>query len=180
MPTRGPVRYALARKKAVELLTKGGVASAPVPVEQLAKLAGAAIRYEPFSGDDNLSGMVHRQPDGTAVIGVNSLHAETRQRFTIAHEIGHLLLHHDEQLHVDSSFPIGFRTVASSRAEDPKEIEANQFAAELLMPSALLTEDLKGRGLDLEDDSTARMLAQRYGVSVHAMTIRLSRFGTLR
>lgn len=57
----------------------------------------AAVRYSPFEGE--LAGMLVRG-DGQIVIGVNSLHPLNRQRFTIAHECGHLLLHKGE-FHVD-------------------------------------------------------------------------------
>jgi Zn-dependent peptidase ImmA (M78 family) len=127
-------RYNLARKKAAELLHAASVNRAPVPVETLAERAGAVIRYEPFDG--KLSGMLYRSDDG-AVIGVNSLHPAVRQRFSIAHEIGHLLLHEPE-LHVDEHAFVAFRDPESSKASDPAEIEANQFAAALLMPADLL------------------------------------------
>jgi Zn-dependent peptidase ImmA (M78 family) len=169
------VRYAVARKKAIELLDLNGVEFAPVPVERIATSANAVIRYEPLKGE--LSGMVHRGGDGHAIIGVNSLHPSRRNRFTIAHEIGHLVLH-DDELHVDDPLPIGYRNRKSGMAIDPKEIEANQFAAELLMPERLLRSDLakKGRNAPLTD-SEIEELADRYEVSVQAMTIRLSTLG---
>lgn len=171
------VRYATAKKKAAELLQANGVESAPVPVERLATSVGAVIRYEPLEGE--LSGMVHRGGSGNALIGVNSLHNPRRNRFTIAHELGHLLLH-DDELHVDDPIPIGFRNAKSAMATDPKEIEANQFAAELLMPERLIRSDLdkKGRGVPLTD-TEIEQLADRYEVSIQAMTIRLSSLGVL-
>jgi Zn-dependent peptidase ImmA (M78 family) len=183
MPTQRTIRYDFARRKAAELLEEGRVTKAPVPVKRLATLRGAVIRYQPFEEDgQHLSGMVRRLPDGSAVIGVNALHHTKRQRFTIAHELGHLLLHKDESIHVDKQFLVdrsrllGKRDRVSSQAEDPKEIEANQFAAELLMPRAFLLADLRGRRIDLESGEIAQELAGRYQVSVHAMTIRLARF----
>jgi Zn-dependent peptidase ImmA (M78 family) len=170
-------RFTLARKKARELLAMGKIESAPIPVEQLAKDAGAMIRYEPFAGE--LSGMVHRSPTGVT-IGVNSMHALTRRRFTVAHELGHLLLHRNEDLHVDERFPIGFRSELSSKAVDAAEIEANQFAAELLMPERFVKADVAALPGDLDIESAISRLAQRYEVSEQAMTIRLSVLGLLR
>ena len=46
---------------------------------------------------------------GPSSSGSNGKHAPTRQRFTIAHEIGHVLLHKNEKLHIDEKSPIGFR-----------------------------------------------------------------------
>jgi Zn-dependent peptidase ImmA (M78 family) len=143
-----------------------------VPIERLAQLANATVRYEPFAG--KLYGMVHRSSDGTAVIGVNSLDAPNRQRFTIAHEIGHLLLHKDERFHVDEKSVIGLRNDRSSMATDEREIEANQFAAELLMPRGFLDKDLNGLPDDIEAEDAVSRLAQKYQVSVQAMTVRLT------
>ena len=170
-------RYTLARRKARELLAQGKIDSPPVPIEQLATVVGARIRYEPFAGE--LSGMVHRSPVGV-VIGVNSMHAPTRRRFTVAHELGHLLLHRNEDLHIDERFPIGFRSELSSKALDAAEIEANQFAAELLMPERLVRADVAGLSEVPDIEKAISRLAQRYEVSEQAMTIRLSVLGLLR
>src|SRR3954470_4270018 len=71
---------------------------------------------------------------GRYIIGINSSHPETRKRFTIAHEMGHLVLHQLDQVHVDKQFLVKLRDDISSQAIDPHEIEANAFAAALLMP----------------------------------------------
>ena len=171
-------RYNLAKRNARQLLTQSGVTSAPVPLDRLAAEIGARIRYEPFPGE-NLSGMAYRQPDGQRFIGVNALHSKRRQRFTIAHEIAHLVLHQQEDLHIDEAFPIDFRTERSSLAIDDKEIEANQFAAELLMPAEWILNDVSERHIDFESDNEAiTELAAKYDVSVQSMTIRLSALGT--
>lgn len=167
-----PARFFLARKKALELLESGHIKKAPVPVEKLATSLKAKLRYEPYAG--HLSGVLHRRNDGSSVIGVNSLHANTRRRFTIAHELGHLLLHKNEMLHVDSKFPIALRSELSSLAVDELEIEANQFAAELLMPTELLNKDIARIRDDIEIEDAVGKLADKYQVSVQAMTIRLS------
>jgi len=169
-------RYALARRKALEILQAARVKKPPVPLEKLAASLGAILRYEPFAGE--LSGTVYRRPEGGAVIGINSLHSAARKRFTLAHELGHLLLHKDEKLHVDEQSPIGLRTDLSSTATDANEIEANQFAAELLMPEKFLIKDLEELP-SLEADVAIDRLAKRYEVSTESMTIRLSKLGAL-
>lgn len=168
-------RYTLARSRARELLERAGVYDAPVPLEDLAKLCKATIRYEPFDGE--VSGMVHCQPGGGGVIGVNSMHSSTRQRFTIAHELGHLLLHAEEEFHIDEKRPLARRDEVSSKATDPREIEANQFAAELLMPASFLR---KSVGVLVEEEpgisveNAIACLARSYEVSELAMTHRLT------
>lgn len=164
-------RYSLARRKARELLATAKVGGPPINVEKLAAHVSAVVRFEPFDGE--MSGMVHRRPDGRAIIGVNSTHMGPRQRFTIAHEIGHLLLHRDARLHVDLRYPL-YRDARSSTAEFVTEIEANQFAAELLMPTAMLMQDVDALSFDFESDASIERLAKKYDVSTQAMTIRIS------
>jgi len=112
--------------------------------------------------------------DGTNVIGVNSSHHFNRQRFTIAHELGHLILHHREmeRVHIDRSL-VHRRDNISGLAIDPKEIEANRFAAELLMPYSMLIADIEGVN-DVEDVDEISLLAKRYLVSALAMTNRIT------
>jgi Zn-dependent peptidase ImmA (M78 family) len=94
----------------------------------------------------------------TAAIWVRSGDAPHRQRFTIAHELGHLLLHEAGAEYRDDTF-----------RGTPKEYEANAFAADLLMPLWML------------DPAAAKWgrhpgyLAQIFGVSEQAMSIRLGR-----
>lgn len=169
------VRYTLSRRTALDLLRRADVSKPPVPVEKLAALVNATIRYEPFDGE--MSGMVHRSSEGKSIIGVNSSHSQVRRRFTIAHELGHLLLHAHEDFHVDEKFLIEkfpmYRKGSSSLATDDSEIEANQFAAELLMPSHMLKVELERLhgGVDVDDIGN---LASVFDVSIQAMTIRLS------
>jgi Zn-dependent peptidase ImmA (M78 family) len=170
-------RFSLARRKARELLRVANERKVPVNLERLAGVLGARIHYEPFDGQ--VSGMVHRQGDGLAIIGVNSTHSIGRQRFTIAHEIGHLILHKDESLHVDEKSPIGFRNEESSLATKAPEIEANQFAAELLMPVEHLAKEIKSISDDMGAEDAVIELANRFQVSEQAMTLRLTRLGVL-
>lgn len=169
------------RARVSRILQENGIKEPPVPVEQIAKALGAEIRYEPFSG--NLSGALLREAS-QAVIGVNALHAETRQRFTIVHELGHLVLHEGHLMHFDRApFRLNLRDSVSAQATDPEEIAANRFAAELLMPVSFLKKDLAARGdsgFDVSDDGELELvswLAERYKVSVQAMAIRLSTLG---
>ena len=117
--------------------------------------------------------------EGQPVIGVNSIHPRNRQRFTIAHECGHLMLHKAE-VHVDRRLHVHRRDVVSSMAVDPDEIEANRFAAELLMPYDLITADLDRYQIDIEDDDQIRALAEKYGVSAQSMTLRLTNLQLLK
>lgn len=160
--------------QAQKVLREGGVHTPPVPVEDIARRLGAELRYSPYEGE--LSGMVYRDGD-RIVVGVNSLHHPNRQRFTIAHEIGHLLLHRGKEVHIDRTFRVNLRDDVSSKAVDQEEIQANRFAAELLMPRGMLIEDLKTQQIDYENEEALGELAKRYRVSLQAMTFRLANLG---
>ncbi len=125
-----------AERAAEALLDELGLAGPPVPVEEIALACGAVVRRERFRRE--LSGMVVRgaaDEPGTAVIGVNSSHHPRRQRFTIAHEIGHLRLHTGRKVTVDSGLRVDYRTDAGNPSIQ-EERDANAFAASLLMPAA--------------------------------------------
>ena len=166
-----PLRSKALRPIINSLLEECGIDAVPVPVEVIAECLGAQIRYSPFDGE--LAGMLVRHDDGQAVIGVNSANHINRQRFTIAHECGHLRLHKGKDVYIDRSFRVNVcrRDEQSAQATDPEEIEANRFAAELLMPRDRILEDIVE--FDIEGDKELKALADKYVVSVQALTSRV-------
>jgi Zn-dependent peptidase ImmA (M78 family) len=166
-----PIRRRKIEAMVEALLSENGITEAPVPVSQIAKARGARIFVDSLEGD--LSGFLFRDKD-QAVIGVNTQHHPNRQNFTTAHELGHLLLHEQEQLHVDREFRVRLRSDVSSQGTDEAEREANFFAASLLMPKGFLEADLaKEEYVDLLDDTFLHGLARKYGVSTQALVNRL-------
>lgn len=164
------VRYSKIAALVDELLDRHQVTTAPVPVEKIATAEGLLISKKPL--DDDVSGFLLRAGP-TMVIGVNKNQAPNRQRFTIAHELGHALLHDGDELHVDRGFRINFRDVNSSLASDIEEIESNTFSAWLLMPTRFLVKQIGMAHLDIDDGEEVAKLAKRYGVSAQAMSYRL-------
>lgn len=168
-----PIRRKRVKSLARELLRRYEVSSPPVPVEKIARAEGLAVALKKLEGD--ISGFLLRQNEGSPLIGVNSHHPRVRQRFTVAHELGHYLLGDEGALHIDRKFELRLRDNLSSQGVDSDEMEANLFAAELLMPEDLLSRDLEeAQPLDISDDSKVRRLAKRYGVSSQALMIRIS------
>jgi Zn-dependent peptidase ImmA (M78 family) len=163
--------------RARELLGRLALKSPPTPVEKVAKALGAQVRFAPF--DDELSGMVYIK-DGVPIIGVNSLHHPNRQRFTIGHELGHLEFDREmitSTIHVDKGFPALMRDSKSATGIERIEIRANQFAAELLMPSALIEQELAGKKIDIDDDGPIEDLAKKFRVSKQALEYRIRNLG---
>lgn len=120
------------------------------------------------------------------VIVVNASNPEVRKRFTIAHELGHVVMHRFTKPHADNRFGVRFRDRRSSEGTDFEEVEANQFAAELLMPEAVVLEKVRRRGIDLDygmDQAEAqeqlKPVAEELGVSQQALSIRLANLAAL-
>jgi len=168
-------------RRARQLLSDAKVTGPAVDVRAVAKFLRASIR--PVEADENISGAIVREGD-QITIGINSAHPITRKRFTIAHELGHLVLH-DAEAKVDHRYAqaprdgiqlAALRNRVSSEAVDPREIEANRFAASLLMPAHFLEGSLHSYKLPLGDADIIR-LAREYNVSVQAMNYRLMNLG---
>jgi Zn-dependent peptidase ImmA (M78 family) len=157
-----------------DTLKKWKITSPPIQVEEIAKNEGLTLIFKQ-SDDNNWSGMLYRKGN-TGIIAVNEGHHSNRQRFTIAHELGHFFLsEEDTDVFVDAAV-IRYRNETSSLGTDYEEIEANNFAAELLMPEGFLENDLKEFGEEIDEWGVFE-LAQKYGVSEQAMTIRLMKLG---
>ena len=119
-----------------DLIERHDVMRAPIPVELIAEQEG--IEVVRVMAGWNESGFLMRQAGSTPVIGIDPKEFPKRQRFTIAHELGHWRLHKGKPLIVDQSVMANKRDNISSEASDFEEIQANQFAAALLMPETLV------------------------------------------
>ncbi len=165
------IRRKKIRELVEDLLKDNNILQPFIPVDLVAEKMGIKVEYQNFD-DQNLSGCILRN-GASALICVNSNESKNRQRFTIAHEIGHFMLHREDEGFVDKGLN---RNLESSKATDPKEIEANHFAAELLMPKEFIEKDVEA--VEVSDyDDFIKSLAARYEVSAHAMTLRLNYLG---
>jgi Zn-dependent peptidase ImmA (M78 family) len=179
------IRRKQIRELVENLLAQHHVTEGAVPVERIVKSCGIDIKLDEV--DDDLSGFLVRENKGKkrSLIGANKSHHPHRQRFTIAHELGHFLLHQGESVHLDEhrqGFTINMRNRESATGEDSDEREANLFAAELLMPAKFLQKDLSGQNLDLleEEGVLLHKLARKYKVSTQALTFRLANLGYIK
>jgi Zn-dependent peptidase ImmA (M78 family) len=162
--------------EAEDLLRESNACRVPVALDPILTHLGLSAQSRALA---DASGVLVVQ-DGRGVIGYNEDHAPARQRFTIAHEIGHYRLHvpaGQNKLFIDQS--VFRRDGKSAAGMDPQEIEANRFAAALLMPETLVRLEIERNELDLDDDDDVAMLARRFGVSAAAMTFRLDNLGLL-
>ena len=135
----------------------------PVKVGALAKALGLKVVLATLPM--NISGLI--QPDnGGFVVKVNRFESKERQRFTIAHEIAHYLIHRDR---INSGIvdSVLYRSKLSSRME----AEANRLAADIVMPTEAVISAMRKFGDTIADSDVAE-LALEFGVSKQAMKIR--------
>jgi len=137
------------------------------PVEPDQVMAGHHVRYTVEPLPEALSGLVIFVRD-TPIVVVRAKDPPRRQRFSAAHELGHILLAHHDTFHVDLTRADGVPPDYNWRHERA----ANDFAAALLMPATLLQEDITRMARP-----TVPALADHYDVSEQAMSIRLSKLG---
>lgn len=156
-----------------ELVAPLSLAHAPVPVERIAASLGLRIEYTELG--EGVSGLLVAS-GATGTIGINKRDPRVRQRFSIAHEIGHFKLHADasDNLFIDREYVL-FRDHRASRGEIRHEIQANMFAASLLMPASLLKLRIETGRIDLGDDEQVEELAREFQVSQAAMAYRAIR-----
>lgn len=135
----------------------------PVQTVSIANALGIRV-YKVPNWPNDLSGMVRKNDDsvGGFDIFVNQDHPETRRRFTIAHEIAHVILH--PHLIGDG---ITDDALLRSGLSNAVEAQANRLAADILMPQEKLNEYI-ARGI-----TNVRDLAQAFNVSEQSMAIRL-------
>jgi len=165
-------------EKLAQTLWQESGSSVPVDVKAIAAAHQITIHDEDL--EDDVSGMMVTSEAGVASILVNSRHADARKNFSTAHELGHYFLHRAlSPVFVDSK-QVFFRDAKASAGTHWQEIEANAFAAELLMPEAKIREEFPEKISPMELDSfeeQIKVLAKTWNVSQSALTIRLNRLG---
>ena len=156
IPDLGPRKKA-AKAIAQKLIKSAGIAAPPTSLQRIIEHLQSThtLNVRRVVVSEKVSGLlvVCKEVDAEyATIGFNGAHPWCRRRFTIAHEIGHLLFGH-----------------ACTKSQDDgshNETEANIFAAELLIPTAFIKKDFS-RLRNLKE------LSKLYRVSDHALTIKL-------
>lgn len=130
-------------------------------LDKIAEMNNISVVYEDLPSTE--SGYF-RSFNGQYIIGINAKHHRKRQRFTLAHELGHFYLHRGKEKE-----NVAFEDEVFYRIENSSSIEyaANEFAARLLIPADRLEEKINGGMTDLND------LADFFEVSQDAMRYRV-------
>jgi Zn-dependent peptidase ImmA (M78 family) len=141
-----------------------GLSPVPLDVEGVVKALGIDIRKEDLK--DDLSGVLRKSPESSKwEMLINAKHHPNRQRYTMAHELGHYCLHRHIQIEFEDK--IFFRGGESNK----EEMQANSFASEVLMPDSDFRKMVHDGKNKIDD------LAQEFGVSTLALRIRAKNLG---
>lgn len=144
--------------KAREFLRKAGIESVPVDIGSLAAAANATVKVVYDLADDESGQTTAHQ--GRHFIIVNGNHSEERQRFTVLHEIGHIVLELPSKHH-GATVKTGALLRYARRPEE--EMHCDVFAAECLLPHEAFAEQVVAADISLE---AVKSLARRFGASL--------------
>jgi len=151
---------------AKQILKKYWDKNLPVNLTKLAADLKASVIPDPKLDVGGISGQFALEKDG-AVIRFNPHEPPVRQRFTIAHELGHYVLGHGDK------FRDPLRNFSTSNY-DPNEVAANRFAGAILMPEIAVEYWVISQGI-----TDLRTLAEKFDVSEVAMQYRLKNLGLI-
>lgn len=158
-------RLTAARRVAAKLIKDVKVDSAPIILNSLYHHARKEFDLVIQGANEEVTGpkldALTKRIGSEIYIIYNQTKHSNRQRFSVAHELGHLYLGH---VHKTSKIEIN--------ASDKNEVEANHFAAHLLIPPSLLRKDIKNGLKPIE-------LCNKYWVSEEAMWWQIERTGLL-
>lgn len=135
-----------------------------------------------FENPDKISGYSIVNSKGQPEIIVNGNHSEGRRRFTIAHELGHIIMHwgwlNEPEQKLDKDLQgILFRKDNYTREESVKEWQANEFAAEFLAPIELIQEEVKNweNITQLERVFLIQRIAQAFKISTRFAEVQIEK-----
>ena len=160
-----PITPEQIRIKAIE----HGISIHPLNIKKVAeKIFGMKICEEDLG--KSVSGFLERIGENWCIY-VNKYESDLRKKFTIAHELGHFILHKDKIIAQGASTPdqIFFRNDDNNSVEQ----EANNFASELLMPKDEFIKVIKN------GCNTLEKLSEYFGLSTSAVRYRAYKLGII-
>lgn len=136
-------------------------------LNEIALASNAFVKESDLKGSD---GRIVMNNDNAIITIDSKIMNEQRKKFILAHEIGHLILHRGtSKLFSDTD-----KTLNEWYAKGIHEIEANQFASELLMPTDLFKNRVQGKGMSLD---LIREVANYFGTSQTATLLKYRYLG---
>lgn len=165
------LRNRISAKKASQIIDLLKISSPPVVLKDVIKTLREVGSYKFFVKKidlkDTYSGQIIISGMNVGIL-YNQNHSQVRQRFTVAHELGHLILSNGQKME-------NLEEIVDLKTKSRSEVEANNFAAELLMPTKLLRTMLRKGSVNSIDD-----LAKKFDVSAEAMWYQITKSNLLK
>ncbi|MFI5014864.1 MAG: ImmA/IrrE family metallo-endopeptidase [Hyphomicrobiales bacterium] len=156
LPVLDVEQFGSPEKIAATVRAHWGISSGPIKnLVHWIERSGVIVGFSRFNGA-SISGVTFRAPGKPPIILINTLHPADRMRYTLAHELGHLVMHRFPTANMES--------------------EANEFASALLMPVAEIRASFIGRRVTLE---LLAALKPEWRVAMQALLMRASSLGFL-
>ena len=159
--------YSFARNMARKVLKDYKLSEAPTDLTAI--FQGLDLKYIELNDSEEIDGAILEIDGKPSIAVLNKARPLQRQRFTLAHELGHIFLEHIKRDIYDPEEIRESDAQSSGKTKPPKEIEADVFAAELLVPY----EQLKKYSSDM---SNVDKLAGVFQVSKQAMTLAIMNY----
>lgn len=170
-------------ERAYAFLPNGSLTRPPIDIESIIISNGVKIREDASLGEGIVGKITFELDRAIISINPNENSYKSRRRFTLAHEFAHFILHSNEG---EREFIDMSDTMYRSDAMNDYEIEANHFAACILMPDTSLLEDaeklisyFRENPMEFTEDEFVRRLALAFNVSMQSMRFRLTNMGIL-
>lgn len=161
------------RSVANSILKKFGIDNPiDVPILDIVHALDIPIKFKPLS---NCDGRIIHSKEKSLIVINNKIEFETRKNFTIAHELGHYLLHRESQiLHLDNSSTLNWFDDKNKGKIFQQEYEANTLASEILLPTSIFQNEIDDYYFS---PSLIRHLSDKYNVSRSSIIYRFVEFG---
>ncbi|MDO9567610.1 MAG: ImmA/IrrE family metallo-endopeptidase [Candidatus Desulfaltia sp.] len=159
--------YAFSRNIARKVLKDYDLSEVPTDLLKVFKRLG--LKYIELNDAEDIEGAILEIDGKPAIAVLNKAKPIPRQRFTLAHELGHIFLAHTQRDIYDPEKDRENTATLAKQSKPPKEVEADVFASELLVPY----EQLKKHTADINN---VDKLAGIFQVSKQAMTLAVMNF----
>jgi Zn-dependent peptidase ImmA (M78 family) len=161
------------RRLALSILDNFGIDKpSEIDVLDIIDALDIPIKFSPLSGCDGR--IIHGKEKSLIAIN-DEIAFESRKRFTIAHELGHYLMHKSDPIsHTDNVSTMSWFNNKNKHKTTKQEYEANVFASELLLPTSIFEEEVKGSYFSPE---LIREISDKHRVSRSSIIHRLVESG---
>jgi Zn-dependent peptidase ImmA (M78 family) len=158
--------YVPPAERARKLLNDLGLKRPPIPVEEICGRLDIEYMYGANIDSEALiiKGCKRKKP----LIAVKSNEQyKARVRFSVAHELGHFCI----PSHLNETYSCSIEDLNHYQENKPVEKEANEFAAELLIPQQWITQAIKSQDVSMQ---LIKTLAEEYETSLTATALKVT------